>query len=264
MEKTILILLLLTLPAVFAGTQTVSTVIVTPSTIDLNAGSTKYVTCTSIIIDTETWESITTINATIWDTVASAESSADDNNNHYTNTSCNLGNNDTLNSRPVTCGFSLQYYSNSSTWTCKIRTYNSTLDLASNETNTTVNSLVSLDVPETSVNFGALNLGNTSPNDANITITNTGNIKIDVDISGTDFSCSSGSLGYNYTRYSDTPESEYTAMTELTNEASSLNLNVPKSTGTDSIKPIFWKISLPSSGIGGICTNIITFTAKSG
>lgn len=263
MKIILTLIFLFVLPFVFAGTQIISTIIVPPN-ISLNLGSTQSVNCTATITDTETWESIIAVNATIWDTISSAENSADDNNNHYTNTSCTLGDNDTLNSRPVTCGFSLQYYSNPSTWTCKIRSYNSTSDSASNETNVTVNSLVSLEVTESAINFGTLNLGNTSQEDVNSTITNTGNIIMDVGLSGNALSCSSGSISVGNIRYSSLSGTAYNSMVSLTGIAKTLVMALDKSTGPASTGLIYWKISIPSSGVGGTCTNTITFTAKSG
>jgi hypothetical protein len=151
MKFILAILVLLLMPAVYAGSQTVGTVTTSQSPINLNPGSTTTIDCLATVTDPDGWAGITTVNATMWDNIASTEGSADSNNNHYTNASCGLGTNDTETTRPVTCSFSLQYYANPSTWTCKIRSYNSTIDLASNSVDATVNSLVALDVTEATI-----------------------------------------------------------------------------------------------------------------
>lgn len=256
--------MLLAIPAAFAGTQTVGTVTVNPSPIDLTLASTKTIDCSATIADTDNWNNITTVNATIWDTAASAEGSADNNNNHYTNASCGLGTNDSSTSLPVTCSFSLQYYANPSTWTCKIRSYNSTNDLASNETNATVNSLIALNVTEATIDFSTLALGATSASDVTATVQNSGNVQIDVNLTGSAFSCTTGSLTLENVHYSASSGIAYGSMTALSGTTTNLDLNVAKSTGVSSTALTYWKISLPANGAGGTCTNTITFSAVSG
>ena len=264
MKFVLAILVLLLMPAVYAGAQTVGTVTTSQSPINLNAGSTTTIDCLAIITDTDNWNNITTVNATMWDNVASAEGSADDNNNHYTNVSCGLGINDTETTRPVTCSVSLQYYANPSTWTCKIRSYNSTIDLTSNSVDTTVNQLVALDVTEATVDFGTLALGATSSSDVTATVQNNGNVQIDVNLTGSAFSCATGSLDRETIHYNASSGIAYSSMTALSGTTANLDLNVVKSTGVASTALTYWKISLPASGAGGTCTDTITFTAVSG
>jgi hypothetical protein len=264
MKWLLAILLLLLVPPAFAGTQTVGTVTMDPSPIGLTAGSSKDITCTATITDTDNWNNITTVNATIWDSVASTEGASDDDNEHYTDVSCDLGTNTSATERPVTCSFSLHYHANPSTWTCKIRSYNSTNDAASNSNDATVNQLVALDVVEASINFGNMDLDETSSSDVSATVQNIGNIRIDVKLSGDSFACSSGTLSPETVRYSATSGNSYSSMTELTGTAITLDLNIAKSTGSPSTKDTYWKISIPNSGVGGSCSNTITFTAVSG
>jgi len=264
MKFILAILVLLLMPAVYAGTQTVGAVTTSQSPINLNAGSTTTIDCLAMVTDTDNWNNITTVNATMWDTSASTEGSADSNNNHYTNASCSLGANDSATSLPVTCSVSLQYYANPSTWTCKIRSYNSTNDLASNETNATMNQLIALDVTEDSVNFGTLALGATSSSDVTATVQNNGNVQIDVNLTGSALSCTTGSLDMETIHYSASSGIVYGSMTALSGTTANLDLNVAKSTGAASTALTYWKISLPASGAGGTCTDTITFTAVSG
>lgn len=264
MKFALLALLLLTVPAVCAGTQTVSTVVVDPSPIDLAPGTIQTVDCSATITDTDNWNNITTVNATFWDAVSSTETSADDNNNHYTNTECTLGANDTATSRIVNCKFYPQYYANASTWTCKIRSYNSTGDLVSNESNATVNQLIAVDVTEATIDFGTLALGATSSSDASATVKNTGNVQIDVRLSGDDMTCSPGAISVGSIKYSASSGNAYADMTALTGGFVTLDLNIPKSTGAASTALTYWKVKIPSSGVGSTCTDTVTFTAVSG
>src|SRR3972149_2412548 len=110
MKAFLVIAVLLVMPIAFAGTQTAGTVIVSPSSIDLAAGSTKLVVCNATVTDTDNWNNITAVNATIWHVTNSTEAGADNNNNHYTNTTCVLGTNTSATARPVDCSFAVQYY----------------------------------------------------------------------------------------------------------------------------------------------------------
>jgi hypothetical protein len=260
----VLFAMLFAIPTAFAVTQTVGAVTINPSPIELTLGSTKFVTCNSTIADATDWNNIATVNATIWDTSASTEGSANDNNNHYTNASCSLGANTSATERPVECGFSLQYYANPSTWTCKIRSYDALLLEASNEINVTIDPLIALDVTEATIDFGTLALGATSSSDVTATVQNTGNVQIDVNLTGSAFSCATGSLAQENIHYSASSGIAYGSMTALSGTTANLDLNVAKSTGASSTKLTYWKISLPANGAGGTCTDTITFTAVSG
>ncbi len=258
------ILLLLVIPIAHAGSQTVGSVTINPSPIDLKLDSTKTVECSATISDSNSWENISNVSAVFWDALDYNESSENNGSNHYTNTSCSLGDNTSSTERPVTCSFPLQYYANPSQWTCKIYSYNATNDAASNSDNANVKSLIALDVVESEVDFGTLALGNTSSDDVNTTVRNVGNVKIDANLSGTAFTCSSGVISPEAARYSSSSGQSYSSMTELTADETTLDLNVAKSDGEVSSKYVYWKIKLPDSGVGGFCSNAITFSAAEG
>ena len=251
------------LPIAFAGTQNVGSISLSSSPINLDAGSSKDITCIATISDTDGWANITSVNATLWDTSASTENSEDDDDEHYTDASCILGENTSETERPITCEFSLHYHANPSTWTCKIRSYNSINDAASNEVIVDVNELAALDVTEASIDFGALDFNETST-DKTATVQNIGNVQIDVQLSGSAFTCTSGSLLRNSVHYNASSSIDYGLMAELTGTATTLDFDLAKSTGTSSTKLTYWKIKLPESGVGGTCSNLITFTAISG
>lgn len=259
----ILMLAICMLPAALAAAPTVGTVTVTDP-IDLSAGSTKAITCNATFSDADGWANVSSVNATLWDVAASAEGNADDSNDHYTNASCSIGTNTSESDAPATCTFDLQYYANNGTWTCKIRAYDAAAS-GTNQTNTTINTLLALNIPST-INFGTMSLGDTSTNttENETSVENYGNVLIDVDLSGDDMSCSSGTIPVGNIKYSDTDNTAYASMTALTTSATTLNLNVAQRTNGVSTKTTYWKIQIPSTGVGGSCTNTITFTAVAG
>jgi hypothetical protein len=203
------------------------------------------------------------VNATLWDSATSSEYSADDNTNHYSTRNCTSIENGTEPPYSVyACSFQVQYYSNPSVWACKMRSYNSELTEISSEDTAIINSMLALELSEESLDFGTIFPGHESSQDINVTATNVGNVQIDVNVSGTNFSCTSGILGADYARFSDSPEQEYSSMTPLLEEPSILAIGIPQSDETEiTILPIYWKISIPVSGLRGICTNTISLVA---
>jgi len=248
---------------VFAAVPSVGPVSVT-NPINLNAGTTKTITCNATVSDADGWQNISLVNATLWDSTATTEGAADDNNNHYTNASCSIGTNTSATDVPVTCAFSLQYYANNGTWTCKIRAWDG-LNESSNQTSTTINPLIALSIPST-INFGLMSLGETSSNttENETAVENYGNVQIDVDLSGDGMVCTIGSIPVENIRYSSIDNTSYASMTSLTTSATTLDLNIPQRTNGASFKITYWKIQIPNTGVGGSCSNTITFTAVAG
>ena len=231
--------------------------------INLLEGSTVGVYCNATLSDSDGWGNISTINSTIWHS-SSTEGAADDNNDHYTNSSCSLGTNSSATDVPANCRFDMQYYSNSGNWTCKIRA-NDGSSTGTNETNTTINTLLALSVSNT-INFGAMSLGDTSTDSTeNVTsVENTGNTGIDIQLSGDAMSCTPGSITASNIKYSTVDNTAYSSMTALSGTATTLDINISQRTDSTTSKNTFWKIDIPTTGVGGSCSSTITFTAISG
>jgi len=262
MKYFLLILFLVLIPAALAATPTVGTVTVTDP-VNLNAGSIKTVTCEATASDADSWANITVVNATIWHS-SSSEVSSDDNNDHYTDASCDIGTNTSETDAPVTCTFALQYHAKDGTWTCKIRAYDDSSS-GSNEMTATVNELVALSIPAT-MDFGILSLGETSTNTSEVefSVENKGNVQIDAQVSGNNMVCTSGTLNVGNIRYGSADNTSYDLMTTLTTGAVPFDLNVTKSTGSPSSVLTYWRIQISSLGVGGSCSNTVNFTAVSG
>lgn len=134
-----------------------------------------------------------------------------------------------------------------------------------------VNQLYAFDFVQPSINYGTVDLGATfERTDIALTIENMGNKKINsFDLSGTDMTCSvRGSIPVANQHYSWTPSTLYAAGTALsTNTASYVGAwtgdGDPALFNDDPFwsykNYIYWGISMPASGLGGVCTGSTTF-----
>lgn len=266
------ILILFLLPvAGFAAAPTVGTITPTDP-ISLAENSTAIVWCNATITDNDGFADVTGVNATIWDTAATTENAADSGSNHYTNASCTLsgGSGTTVD---AACAFPLQYYANATEWTCKLIANDSTSATGTNNiTTVTVNELKALST-DSPIAFGELALGATS-GEQSITVTNTGNTLIDVSVDGYGsidgdgyaMTCSIGGseIPLSKMKYNLTSGQDFDAtMTSLTDVAVILaDFDLVKTTdGTPSTKPVYWKLRMPSSDVGGSCSGKIVVTA---
>jgi hypothetical protein len=152
-------------------------------TINLNANTTKLVNCSIIAIDYNGEEDIINLTAEIFDNSASGKGQGDDNNEHYTNNTCNIdyayGDENTV---LGTCLFNMWYYSNPGTWNCSIFVKdNSTFSINESDT-AVVQELLALEVPST-INYGTINA--TQVSNENITnVSNVGNVMFNLSFSG--------------------------------------------------------------------------------
>jgi len=231
--------------------------------IDLNEGSDITVYCNTTINDTNGWEDIDEVNATLKTVQTPCTADPD---NCYKNTSCTIGTGSS-NSLDVNCSFSVLWYADSGDWYCNITANDSqgTSNYSSIST-VTINSLVALDV-NSSIGFGSLSIGQDSGNHT-AQVNNTGNSQIDVRLNGTNMSCDTqGNITVGQLHYNTTSASDWTLMCALTetntDTCSEIQSNFDLTDGASSNKDIYWILRVPS-GVSGICTGYITFTAISG
>ncbi len=236
----------------------------TSDDIGLSTCGTVLVWCNATITDTNGWNDIDVVNATLWDDAAADEGDSDDNSSHYTNYSCYFtGSGSTA---EANCSFVLYYYANPAEWTCKIYANDSASNVDSNSTaDVTVNTLRALDA-ENTISFGSLAPGATSPSDVNNTVTNCGNSPIDLNLSGTNLTNASATVTnisvtnvkYNVTDWAQ----DYSAnMTSLTTTTTYANFSLAKRTNGDTTDKTYWKISIPGSIETLLYTGTINFTA---
>ena len=241
------------------------------SQIDLTIGGTKIVYCNATITDIDGISEIKSINSTLYHNSVTS-TSEDDNNNHYTNNSCKIISSSTY-SRNYSCGFPMKYYSDGGNWTCNMTAYDTSDSFDSSKTTTIINDLIALNLSTHLIDFGNLAVGNTSPEDINLTIFNFGNKNINItlkgygieDGDGLAMECSKDNISIGYQRYSTSFGDDYSTMTNLTSGYQQIiNFTLPQriddlSYGADK-NSTYWKISIPL-GVNGKCNGSITLLA---
>jgi hypothetical protein len=263
-------LTILAMASIVSGTAPTIGTVSAPTTITLTAGNTTTITCGATITDTDGFGNITNVNATLFDNNEAGATSADDNNNHYTVASCDLGSGEG-NTTNAVCEFTLQYYTNAgSAWECNITATNGT-DSGSGTTGQTltVQELKALSVTSLAYDNGAggtIALGATSDQET-MTITNTGNTNITTQVNGgaTAMACAIGSIPLGNERYNTTSGFSYGNGVLLTDTAATVpGFLVPQRTndGVASTDVIYWLLGMPVNGVNGTCTGTITVTAN--
>ncbi len=140
----------------------------------------------------------------------------------------------------------------------------------------TINQLISLNVTNTTIPFGSVDLGQES-SQVTTTIRNTGNVDIDIKINeslnGGNMTCSGpGSANINTSadttgiRYNTTDSFVFDETSwRLTQDDDTRDVNWAKNNDASDATPpeynLYWKIKLPGSGISGTCTTITRISA---
>ncbi|KPJ55185.1 hypothetical protein AMJ47_01575 [Parcubacteria bacterium DG_72] len=252
------------------------------ASVTLTEGSTKNVVCTALITDDDGCEDITSVTSVFYRTnLAGGPEAADDNNDHYSincvvdGGSCTGGGDLTA---TYTCTFPVYYYADptdagdylATDWTCQVTPSDSVGEGTADTDTIEMDSLVGLDVDAT-INYGELALGaNTGSTNQQTTITNRGNVQIDItldgygssDGDGKSMTCSISSITIGNEEYGISSFT-YGTGTDLTDTAVELDLDVPQQTNdaTPSTKEVYWGFGMPSTGVGGSCSGTVVFTA---
>ena len=265
-------------------------VTVTPAPIELTAGGTVVLNCTGYFFDYNGWQDAVnqSVNATIYDSVSSSPGAVNDNNVHYSNSSCRsscsaVGSTST--NGTCSCLFSIQYYANASSWICNMtiiggggnateRQYLNFTDSMTAGFN--INRLLALSVPSL-IDYG--NLTVTEVSDTKVeNITNNGNVPFNLTIrgyggnnesAGTNQSmiCDLGNISIGNERFSVSNVS-YTTMNNLTAINIPMNITAHQRMNDTDIElgrdrnQTFWAIQIPLT-VGGYCNGTLIFTATS-
>jgi hypothetical protein len=251
----------------------------------LTANDTKTVVCSALIRDWNNESDFSNVYAEFFN---SSWGSANDNNNHYTNSSCNItlnfgswhGISDDNYTAVANCTFNVWYYANPGNWNCTVvvnDTYNWN---ATGTGNINVSELLAVGLPD-SINYGTVNATYVS-NEKIANVTNFGNVAIDVALSGYAVSvgdgramnCTLGSvrnISINYEKYNlSRSTSGVLSLTEF--ELSYINLTSPPLTKeynlnyrqddaiNEAINFTYWRIYVPL-GVAGTCQGNIVFGA---
>jgi len=237
--------------------------------VTLTAGSTVTIRVEATITDTDGWSDMPNISNVMLYHPASSSGSEDDENTHYSSENCTFE--ETVpNEKLVTCFFDIGYMALPGIWAANLTIQDLSGSDFSETQNTTINELTAIELVESAVDFGVISLGANSSVPGNVTIKNMGNVLINAMLSGTDYTCSTGTIPAGNTRYS-LSEGDYDSMTltlgEEPNGQYDLNLGVRGDgtpDGVDSADLEYWAIKIPSSGVSGTCSNTISITALGG
>lgn len=257
------------------------------SAISLNPNSTKQVDCLGIIVDYNGDGDINSSNSSIFDNSISY-SDTDDNNNHYTNSSCHINTSfvsfggiadDSYNAL-VNCTFYLEYYANPTTWNCTIRAIDQQGASGYGSETQSVSELLALGVPDI-IQYGTVDAISVSDEQV-INVTNYGNTKANISLEGyaqsqndgNAMNCTLGSIGtisienekYNLTGSNQSSLNliEFNSIyTNLTTTPIVKEFNLTSRVDDlveDTIKPTYWRIYIPT-GVAGTCQGNIIFGA---
>ena len=258
------------------------------TSITLTPNETTKVWCAAVVRDYNGETDIMGVNATLYDSSYTSDT-ADDNNYHYTNSSCQITLDagtfntwDTDNEYYVlaNCTFDLEYYSNPGTWVCNATAVDA-MDWTDTRWNTeTVNELLALGVPDL-INYTEVNATEVSPEQI-ANVTNLGNVEINLSLHGygvTDgdnkaMNCTLGNIGYIPIMYEKYNLSESTATVNSLSEFEATYVNLTGSAVTkqfnlgyrqedtynEAWNLTYWRIYVPK-GVAGTCNGTIVFGA---
>ncbi|MBU1199331.1 MAG: hypothetical protein KKF46_03420 [Nanoarchaeota archaeon] len=242
--------------------------------ITLTAGSTKLVSCLIEILDYNDGDDVNYVNGTFYYNV-NESSDPDDNNTHYTNTTCTVNNTNGFYAN-WTCAFDVWYYALNGTWEMN-STVNDSFGAKDNDYgNATVNTLLALNVTSL-IDYEDLAVTETSSAiEANIT--NFGNVPINVTIygfggedevayAGLAMVCDQRNITIDNERYDLSAVTVYDSMTPLTSSAVPFQgIKIQKQTDPDvyQINSTYWRIHINmSTNPFGVCNGTVVFAAES-
>ena len=240
------------------------------SPITLNAGNTTNISCNVSIRDYNGYADVNFTNATLYH-YSSSEAGADDNNTHYTNSSCAImtGQADGYYVN-YTCTFPVQYFALNGTWNCTARA-NDSINLRSVQSNSTsINALYALNVTNI-LNYGEMNAEEYKNHTANIT--NLGNLNINISLYGygrmmsdnLSFVCDVGNLSADVQRFAANSTAGYDVKVKLSNASQRIpGLTINKTAnGSLSTNTTWWELYLPIDQVAfGECNGTIVFQAE--
>jgi hypothetical protein len=242
-----------------------------PSPVTLTAGSLTGVECNFSIRDYNGFADISAVNSTLFSTTV-AETSVDNNNTKYTNTSCSvIAGQQSGAYANYSCQFSLNYYAINGSWTC-LGFVNDTAALtARGNASLTVNALYALNVTPL-IDYGDMNAGAFSDNET-ANVTNLGNIAINITVQGygrnlsdnLSFVCDQGNLSIGLEHFAANSTANWTVKQNLSSTFAQIaGLTVAKTTNaSSSFNTTYWELYIDPAQIAfGQCNGTIIFQAE--
>jgi len=235
----------------------------------LNAGSIRFVNCSVVASDPEGSSDIVNVSAKFYYS-GNKSSESDDNNTHYTNSSCLLSNT-TLINRTFNCGFNVQYYATNGTWYCNATVTNNYSDSFTLENSTSIQPLYAINVTD-GIDFGQAASGTPSLN-ITANVTNFGNMIINMTVQGytlvigdnVGMNCTDGTnITITRIKFSPSPSSNYAQKTAMSGSTQQLSLQIKKPINSTSIvNSTYWQIDPDPGIVNRICTGFILFSGES-
>lgn len=248
--------------------------------IDLTPGNATIVTCNGSFQDLDGFQDLAVVSAVFYHESVGHDA-PDDNNNHYTNSSCGacseIPNSNGLNGT-CSCNFPVQYYADNGTWRCNM-TIDDGFFTDSNQSNPVeVTELLALEIENFSIDYGDLSVTEISPQQRN-NVTNIGNIPINITLrgyGGTDEStginhtmiCASGTnITFDNHRFSLENGTDFGNMINLSNQTTQIpTLTLDRRTNDNALEnstnATYWKLRIPT-GSSGVCNGTVIFGALS-
>jgi len=246
--------------------------------IDLIPAETKEVSCIAIAMHYEGENSIINATGRFFDNVLSNYGSSEDNNENYWNESCfinySYGNSNEV---EISCKFDVWYYANSQNWNCTVNVTDNLSASSKSGDISLINPLLALGL-DSLVNF-ELSGGEMVTDESTLNVTNYGNVKINLSLSGYAFeendgyamNCSEGeirNISLDYEKFNLTAtnegsislsefEQKYTNLTSYP-VVKKFDLDYRKDDSTnEAINETYWRIYVPSEITGNCQGNII-------
>ena len=253
----------------------ITSIVISPTEVDLIAGNKTQVNCTAYAWDYNGWDDINYTNVTLYNYAISSSDGLNDHNYHYTNDTCACQpQGGSPSNATCICTFDVRYYATNGTWMCNFTVGDGEFTSSKNKS-FAVNTLIGVDVPA-ELNFGNLSVMQTS-NMIPANVSNWGNVAINISVrayGGTNDStpnagnysmmCEYGTIGLDNMRYSINASSIFLNMVNITNTTSPISdISLPIRTNDTNYETdtntTYWKMYIPQD-VGGYCNGTIQFT----
>ncbi|MGV8085992.1 MAG: hypothetical protein ACP5N1_00020 [Candidatus Woesearchaeota archaeon] len=234
----------------------------------LSAGKTRFVNCSVVVSDPEGTDNIVGVSAKLFYYLNSS-GDIDNNNTHYTNNSCMLIDETSLN-KTFSCGFDVWYYANNGTWYCNATVINGYSVAFSNNVSAIIQSLYAINLTD-GLNFGA-SQSNVPSGNITVNITNFGNMPVNITIQGyavflgdnVGMNCSDNTnVTIDSIRFSTNIAANFTQKNSMNGSIQPLNFRINKQiNNTLILNTTYWQISPNPGSVNRICGGYIIFDAQ--
>ncbi|MFC1648282.1 hypothetical protein ACFL1B_02375 [Nanoarchaeota archaeon] len=239
----------------------------------LVAGKVVKVHCNLTVEDLNGASDISMANATFYSSKSTADAD-DDNNLHYTNSSCALIGSSAV-ARNYSCAFSVYYYAVNGTWSCNGTSEDAQGLSGTGKVDTVVEPLFALNTSTDLINYGEVLINGTS-SEVIVNITNIGNQNITISVwgyggydsfAGDGFAmiCPDNNISVDYEKFSEVSIA-YDSKKNLSSTAQQLSYVLPKQ-NSPSLRQnsSYWQLYVPvlSPPLGrGECNGTVVFEAS--